>query len=214
MITLGDVTSHAAGMCGQPVGVRSFESVPDRGAGREYIPATVIGVIEPAKIERGQGDPCDHLVGHEPQKRIKSFPVTRTTTYVFVLVEDVIREVVVMNPTVPVLGIRVDPLEVRHARDRLRVSVPLPGDHIQFVVVRPQLGQQRVMAFEEDAVLGLVVRVSLRSGEAVKAHPSVGIGPAHRDVLLRHRPLPLPQGRERFEIKAGITSVHRSMIGH
>ncbi|MER5619208.1 hypothetical protein, partial [Streptomyces sp. NPDC002215] len=160
VITFEDVASHAAGMHGQPVGVRGFEIVPDRGAGREYVPATVIGVIEPAKIERGQGDSCDHLVGHEPQKRIESLPVTRTTTDVFVLVEDVIREVVVMNATAPVLGVRVDSLEVGHARDSLRVSVPLPGDHIQLVVVRPQLGEQRVMAFEEDAVLSLVVRVS------------------------------------------------------
>lgn len=45
LITFEDVASHAAGMRGQPVGVRGFEIVPDRGAGREYIPATVIGVI-------------------------------------------------------------------------------------------------------------------------------------------------------------------------
>lgn len=54
------------------------------------------------------------------------------------------------------------------------------------------------MPIEQDRVLVLPVGVPLGPGEAVKAHPPVGIGKAHLKIARWGGPWLFPQGRQDF----------------
>lgn len=104
----------------------------DAGAGGEHIPTNVIRVVRPAKIERCRRDSRNHLISDQPQQRVQRLPGPGADADVFV-VDDVIREIIVVDMAAPVPGIRVGLPQLGHARAGFGVPGSFPGDPIQLV---------------------------------------------------------------------------------